>query len=129
MAKTLNDFVNEALKVIDEIPIEEAVRILGQPDCEGWTFLDVREGDEFAKGHVPGARNSPRGFLEVRADLEHHKRDPWFADRDRKLILYCGGGKRSALATRTLKEMGFTRTVSMAGGWKAWETQKLPIET
>ena len=128
MAKTLDDFVNEALKAIEEIPIEEAVRILERPDREGWTFLDVREGEEFAKGHVPGARNSPRGFLEVRADLEHHKRDPWFADRDRKLILYCGGGNRSALAARTLKEMGFTRTVSMAGGWKAWETQKLPIE-
>jgi len=129
MAKTLNDFVNEALKAIEEIPIEEAVRILEQPDREGWTFLDVREGEEFAKGRIPGARNSPRGFLEVRADLEHHKRDPWFADRDRKLILYCGGGNRSALATRTLKEMGFTRTVSMAGGWKVWEDRKLPIET
>ena len=129
MAKTLNDFVNEALKVIDEIPIEEAVRILGQPDSEGWTFLDVREGEEFAKGHVPGARNSPRGFLEVRADLEHHKRDPWFTDRDRKLILYCGGGNRSALAVKTLREMGFTRTVSMAGGWADWEPRKLPIET
>jgi len=129
MAKTLNDFVNEALKAIEEIPIEEAVRILEQPDREGWTFLDVREGEEFAQGRIPGARNSPRGFLEVRADLEHHKRDPWFAERDRKLILYCGGGNRSALATRTLKEMGFTRTVSMAGGWKVWEDRKLPIET
>ena len=129
MAKTLNDFVNEALKAIEEIPIEEAVRILEQSDREGWTFLDVREGDEFAKGRIPGARNAPRGFLEVGADLEHHKRDPWFADRDRKLILYCGGGNRSALAARTLKEMGFTRAVSMAGGWKAWETRKLPIET
>ena len=128
MAKTLNDFVNEALKAIEEIPIEEAVRILEQPDRERWTFLDVREGDEFAKGRIPRARNSPRGFLEVRADLEHHKRDPWFADRDRKLILYCGGGNRSALAVKTLMEMGFTQTVSMAGGWAAWEPRKLPIE-
>ena len=129
MAKTLNDFVNEALKAIEEIPIEEAVRILEQPDREGWTFLDVREGEEFAKGRIPGARNSPRGFLEVRADLEHHKRDPWFAGRDRKLILYCGGGNRSALAAKTLKEMGFTQTLSMAGGWAAWEPRNLPVET
>jgi rhodanese-related sulfurtransferase len=114
MAKTLNDFVNEALRVIDEISNKEAVRILEQPDREGWTFVDVREGEEFAKGHVPGARN---------------KRDPWFADRDRKMILYCGGGNRSALAARTLMEMGFTRTVSMAGGWKDWSSRNLPVET
>jgi rhodanese-related sulfurtransferase len=129
MAKTLNDFVNEALKAIEEIPIEEAVRILEQPDREGWTFLDVREGEEFAKGRIPGARNSPRGFLEVRADLAHPKRDPWFGDRDRKLILYCGGGDRSALAARTLREMGFTRALSMAGGWAAWSARGLPVAT
>jgi rhodanese-related sulfurtransferase len=129
MAKTLDDFVKEALEVIEEISIEEAARILEQPDREGWIFLDVREGDEFAAGHVPGARHAPRGFLEVHADLEHPKRDPWFEDRDRKLILYCGGGNRSALATRTLMEMGFTGAVSMAGGWTAWSARDLPVET
>jgi rhodanese-related sulfurtransferase len=129
MTKTLDDFVNEALAVIDEIPVEEAARILEQPDHEGWVFVDVREGDEFAAGRVPGARHAPRGFLEVRADREHPKRDPWFEDRDRKLILYCGGGNRSALAARTLGEMGFTRVVSMAGGWAAWTTGGFPVET
>ena len=129
MAKSLNDFVDEALEVIEEISLEEAARILEQPDREGWTFLDVREGDEFAAGHIPGARHAPRGFLEVRADLAHPKRDPWFGDRDRKLILYCGGGNRSALAARSLLEMGFTRAVSMAGGWAAWSARDLPVET
>ena len=128
MAKTLNDFVSEALAVVDEIPVEEAARLLAQPDREGWHFVDVREGDEFAAGHVPGARHSPRGFLEVRADREHAKRDPWFEDRSRKLILYCGGGNRSALAARTLGEMGFARAISMAGGWAAWSAAKLPVE-
>ena len=129
MAKSLVDFVNEALEVVDEIPVEEAARILDHPDCAGWTFVDVRESDEFAGGHVPGARHSPRGFLEVRADREHPKRDPWFDDRDRKLILYCGGGNRSALAAHSLGEMGFTRAVSMAGGWAAWSAKNLPTET
>ena len=129
MAKSLDDFVNEALEVVDEIPVEEAARILEQSDHEGWTFVDVREGDEFAAGHIPGARHSPRGFLEVRADREHPKRDPWFDDRDRKLILYCGGGNRSALAAHSLGEMGFTRAVSMAGGWAAWSAKNLPTET
>jgi rhodanese-related sulfurtransferase len=129
MARSLNDFVNEALEVVSEISVTEAARILEQPDREGWTFVDVREGDEFAAGHVPGARHSPRGFLEVRADLEHHKRDPWFEDRGRKLILYCGGGNRSALAARTLGEMGFTRVVSMSGGWASWTAEELPVGT
>ena len=129
MAKSLNDFVDAALEVIEEISVGEAARILEQPDREGWTFVDVREGDEFAAGHVPGARHAPRGFLEVRADLAHPKRDPWFGDRDRPLILYCGGGNRSALAARTLMEMGFTRAVSMAGGWAAWSARDLRVET
>jgi len=120
MEKSLDDFVNAALEVVEEISVEEAARILGEPDCDGWTFVDVREGDEYTAGHVPGARHFPRGFLEVRADRHHHKRDSWFDDRDRKLILYCGGGNRSALAAQTLGAMGFTRVVSLAGGWAAW---------
>lgn len=91
-------------------------------------LLDVREPDEFAAGHIPGARNFPRGFLEVRADLEHYKRDPWLEDRGRKLILYCGGGHRSALAGKTLQEMGFRQIRSLAGGWTAWTERELPVE-
>jgi len=129
MAKTLNDFVNEALEMVEEIAPAEAARILEQPGREGWTFVDVREQDEYAAGHIPGARHSPRGFLEVRADLEHPKRDAWLADRDQKLILYCAGGNRSALAARTLWEMGFSRALSLAGGWTAWTAAGLPVET
>ncbi len=128
MARTLEDFVREALEGVDEIPPEEAKRILAEPNREGWDFLDVREPDEFAGGHVPGARNVPRGFLEVRADLKHPKRDPWLADRERKLVLYCGGGNRSALAARTLGEMGFSRAVSLAEGWSGWTRRGYPTE-
>lgn len=128
MAKSLDDLVDEALRVVEEISVEEAARVLGLPHREGWTFLDVREADEYAAGHVPGARHTPRGFLEVHADLVHPKRDPWLEDRDRKLILYCGGGNRSALAARVLGEMGFKRIVSMAGGWTAWSARELPVE-
>ncbi len=132
MAKSLADLVAEALREIEEIAPEGAARLLetGMRDAAGdlWHFVDVREPDEFAAGRIPGARNSPRGFLEVRADLEHHKRDPWFAPRDRPLILYCGGGNRSALATRTLRAMGFTRVVSLAEGWAGWERRDYPVE-
>jgi len=128
MAKTLDDFVREALEEIDEMSPEEARRVLEAPDREGWSFLDVREPDEYAAGHIPGARLVPRGFLEVRADSSHPKRDPWLGDRDRPLILYCGGGHRSALAARTLHQMGFRQVVSLAEGWAGWTQRDYPVE-
>jgi len=128
MAKTLEDLVREALEEIDEMTPEEARRVLDASDREGWSFVDVREPDEYAAGHIPGARLVPRGFLEVRADLEHPKRDPWLADRDRPLILYCGGGNRSALAAQTLRRMGFRRVVSLAEGWTGWTGRSYPVE-
>lgn len=128
MTKTLDDLVAEALTVVEEIAAEDAVRLLDLADRGGWHFVDVREADEFLEGHIPGARHSPRGFLEVRADLFHAKRDPWFEDRGRKLILYCGGGNRSALAARALVEMGFRQVRSLAGGFKVWSERGFPEE-
>ena len=128
MAKTLADFVNAALAVVKEISPEEARALLDAPKHEGWHFVDVREPDEVAEGRIPGARSLPRGFLEVKADLSHPKRDPWLANRGRKLALYCGGGHRSALAARTLHEMGFTNVVSLAEGWSGWLRRAYPIE-
>jgi rhodanese-related sulfurtransferase len=128
VSKTLADFVAAALETVEEIAPEDALGILEASGRSGWHFLDVREPEEFAEGHIPGARNFPRGFLEVRADLEHYKRDPWLADRSHKLILYCGGGHRSALATRTLQEMGFESLRSLAEGWTGWTERGLPVE-
>ncbi len=128
MPRSLNDFVRAALAEIEEISAEEAGRRLEAPDRERWHFLDVREPDEFAEGRIPGARNVPRGFLEVKADLAHPKRDPWLEDRSRPLVIYCGGGNRSALAAQTLQQMGFERVVSMAGGWSAWKGRGYPVE-
>jgi rhodanese-related sulfurtransferase len=128
VAKSLADFVREALAVVREIPPEEARALLDAGERGGFCFVDVREPDEWAQGRIPGARLFPRGFLEVRADLSHPKRDPWLADRERKLVLYCGGGNRSALAARTLLEMGFTSVVSMAEGWSGWLRRGYPVE-
>lgn len=128
MARSLADFVRHALQAVEEISCESALQILQKPDHAGWHFIDVREPDEYAEGRIPGARNFPRGFLEVRADLEHYKRDPWLQDRERKLILYCGGGQRSALAAQTLQAMGFRRVLSLAGGWTDWKKFDLPTE-
>jgi rhodanese-related sulfurtransferase len=128
MAKTLADFVGEARSKIHEITAEEARAILETPAQGGWHFVDVREPDEFAAGHIPGARLYPRGFLEVRADLVHPKRDAWLADRTRALLIYCGGGQRSALAAATLQQMGFERVVSLAEGWAGWTRRGYPVE-
>jgi rhodanese-related sulfurtransferase len=128
MARSLADFVREALETVEEVSPEGAAQILEKPDRAGWEFIDVREPDEFADGHIPGARNFPRGFLEVRADFEHPKRDPWLEDRERKMILYCGGGQRSALASKSLQEMGFRRILSLAEGWTGWVKRDLPVE-
>jgi rhodanese-related sulfurtransferase len=128
MAKSLADLVREALAHVREIRPEEVRRLLDEPDCGGFAILDVREADEFEAGHLPGARHYPRGFLEVKADLEHPKRDPWLADRRRKLVLYCGGGHRSALAARALQQMGFEDVASMAEGWSGWTKRGYPSE-
>lgn len=125
MAKSLNDFVAEALQTVGEITPEEMAQNLFNSSV---LILDVREPDEFAAGHLPGAINVPRGFLEVKADLEHHKRDERLADRGQAIACYCGGGFRSALAAKTLQEMGFSDVKSMAGGWTAWTERSLPIE-
>jgi rhodanese-related sulfurtransferase len=116
----LDDLVREALETVEEVQPEEVARLLETPGREGWHVIDVREADEFEAGHLPGARHLPRGFLEVRADLVHTKRDPWLADRERKLVLYCGGGNRSALAAQSLLRMGFTCVRSMVEGFAGW---------
>jgi rhodanese-related sulfurtransferase len=128
VAKTLADLVRAALAVVREISPEEARALLDAPECGGFHFVDVREPDEWSAGRIPGARSYPRGFLEVRADLSHPKRDAWLADRGRGLVLYCGGGHRSALAAQALHEMGFTRVLSLAEGFAGWERRGYPVE-
>lgn len=125
MAHSLHDFVADALTRVQEIS-PEAVR--DSLDDRDYLLLDVREADEFAAGHIPGAVNVPRGFLEVRADLEHYKRDPRLEDRNQKIICYCGGGHRSALAADVLQKMGFKSPLSMAGGWTQWVGSGFPTE-
>ncbi len=122
MAKSLDDYVHEALLEVQEVTIADL------PGLAGYWLMDVREPDEFAAGHIPGSRNYPRGMLEVRADLEHYKRDPALADRSQKIVCYCGGGHRSALAAKALKEMGFTDVLSLAGGWTEYTGLGLPVE-
>ena len=84
-------------------------------------FLDVREDHEFAKDHAEGARHLGRGILEW--DIEG-----LIPDKEATIILYCGGGYRSALAAESLQQMGYRHVISMAGGIKAWRDAGFPLE-
>ncbi len=124
MPKNLDDYVAEARETIVEVTPSQVRDLLGSE----YVILDVREPDEFAEGHLPGAKNISRGFLEVKADANHHKRDEAMQDRNQKIICYCGGGYRSLMAAKTLLEMGFVEVKSMSGGFHAWEEEGLPVE-
>lgn len=87
---------------------------------EAFVLFDVREDHEWLKGHLPSARHLGRGILE--RDIE-----ATVPDTGTEIILYCGGGYRSALAALNLKQMGYTRVISMDGGFRAWKEAGFPI--
>jgi len=87
---------------------------------EKMILVDVREDNEWAKGHLPGAVHMGKGVIE--RDIE--QRVP---DTATKLVLYCGGGFRSALVADNLQKMGYTNVESMDGGWRGWTEAGLPI--
>lgn len=117
--------VDEALATVPEIDPDA---LAAQLPPRGYLLIDVREPNEYTEAHIPGALNFPRGFLEVRADLEHHKRDERLADRSQRIVCYCGGGNRSALAAKSLHGMGFDRVSSLKGGWAEWTSLGLATE-
>lgn len=89
---------------------------------ERFTLIDVREESEFVAGHLPGAVHVGKGVIE--RDIETKVPDP-----KTPLILYCGGGFRSALAADALQKMGYTNVISMDGGWTGWKNAGLPTES
>lgn len=112
------DLVAQANREVETLSPEEALRRLGHADT---VFVDVREGEEIAKtGRIAGSVHVPRGFLEFQADPASptHKAE---LGGGKKLILYCGSGSRSALAAKTLKDMGLPSVAHVAGGFSALE--------
>jgi rhodanese-related sulfurtransferase len=88
---------------------------------ETFELVDVREESEFARGHLPGARHLGKGVIE--RDIETAVPDP-----ATPIVLYCGGGFRSALAADALQKMGYSDVISMDGGWRVWKEQGYPTE-
>jgi rhodanese-related sulfurtransferase len=87
---------------------------------EGVRLIDVREDNEWEAAHAAGAEHLGKGILERDIEAE-------VPDKSTELILYCGGGFRSALAADVLQQMGYTNVYSMAGGWKAWKESGSPV--
>ena len=92
-----------------------------QASGEPFVLVDVREESEFAAGHLPGAVHIGKGVIE--RDIEAKIPDP-----TAPVVLYCGGGFRSALAADAIQKMGYTNVISMDGGWRAWTEKGLPVE-
>jgi rhodanese-related sulfurtransferase len=111
--------VNDAKTRVKETNVSEVKRRMGSG--EKFLLVDVREDHEWAKGHLPGAIHMGRGIIE--RDVETH-----VPDTGAKMILYCGGGFRSALVADSLQKMGYTNVESMDGGWRGWNEAGLPTE-
>ncbi len=111
--------VDDAKSRIREVTVEETRKRLSEN--KGAHLIDVREDNEWQQGHAAGAEHLGRGIIE--RDIETR-----FPDHDTELILYCGGGYRSALAADMLQRMGYSNVYSMAGGWKAWKESGAPME-
>jgi rhodanese-related sulfurtransferase len=109
--------VGEAKKKVKETNVADVKRRLEAG--EKFVLVDVREDNEWTKGHLPGAVHLGKGIIE--RDIEQRVPDP-----GAKVILYCGGGFRSALAADNLQKMGYTNVESMDGGWKGWLDAGLP---
>ncbi len=85
-------------------------------------LVDVREDSEWDNGHLPGAIHIGKGVIE--RDIE-----TLLPDKNAEIILYCGGGYRSALAAQAVQQMGYTNVISMAGGWRAWTEAGYSVES
>jgi rhodanese-related sulfurtransferase len=104
--------VNDAKSRIREVTVEQTQQRLSlNPDAK---LIDVREDNEWQTAHAAGAEHLGKGVIE--RDIEEQ-----VPNKSTELILYCGGGFRSALAAEVLQQMGYTNVFSMAGGWKAWK--------
>ena len=116
--KTAHDLVAQAKTTIHEVALQDAEAAIQQADV----LIDVREADEFAAGHLPGAVLVPRGLLEFKLSGT-----PALSSRDMKVVLYCKTSGRAALAALAMQNMGYLNVTSMAGGYDAWAAAGKPV--
>lgn len=122
--KSATDLVKEAKQQIENLSPDQVKEELSKGKA---TLIDIRESEELKQnGRIEGATHAPRGMLEFYADesLPYHR--PEF-DKNKRIILHCASGGRSALAAATLKQMGYTNVAHMDGGFKAWKESGKPV--
>ena len=112
---TFKEMIRKVKSEIREVSPEEA-----SARADRAVFVDVREADEWEKGHLPGALFIPRGFLELRIEDK-------VPDKSAEVIVYCAGGTRSALGARALQDLGYTNVASLTGGFGRWKESGLPV--
>ncbi|AKJ42993.1 rhodanese-like domain-containing protein [Pragia fontium] len=107
-----------ARKNVHEVSIQQVKEMMDNGSIP--LVIDVREESEFAKDHLPEAKHIGRGVLE--RDIETH-----VPDKKTPMVLYCGGGYRSALAAESIQKMGYTAVLSMDGGYRSWNEANFPL--
>ena len=125
-AKSAMVLVKEAKQKIENLTPEQVRDAVSKGNA---TLIDIRDGEELKQnGRIPGSVHASRGMLEFYADpsLPYHK--PEF-DKNKKIILHCASGGRSALAAATLQQMGYNKVAHLDGGMKAWKEAGLPVES
>ena len=111
--------MTDAKTRIEECTVADVQQRLAKGDK--FVLIDVREESEWANGHAAGAVHLSKGVIERDAERA-------IPDKATPLVLYCGGGFRSALAADNLQKMGYTNVISMDGGWRAWTQAGLPVQ-
>jgi rhodanese-related sulfurtransferase len=111
--------VQQAKSVVKELQITDVQQKIARG--EAFHFVDVREDSEWTAGHAQGAIHIGKGVIE--RDIESV-----ITDKSAEIVLYCGGGFRSALAAEALQKMGYTNVFSMDGGWRGWVAAGLPTQ-
>ena len=120
-----SEVVAKAKATISECSVRDAHDCLNAETL----LIDIREPAEFQRGHLPGAIHAPRGLLEfeIHRLVDQLRPDQNLAHEDQAIILYCGTGGRSALAAKTLEELGYKNVLSMDGGIVAWAQAGMPV--
>ena len=127
ITKGFRALVDEAMAQVTTYSVEEVRARLHDPTVQIVDIRDVRELER--EGTLPGALLAPRGMLEFWVDPDSPYFKPVFADEGKEFILFCGAGWRSALATKTLQDMGMTNVAHIDGGFAAWKKSQAPMVT
>lgn len=123
--KRIFGLVREAKRVIENLSVAEVKTALQDPDV---LLVDIRELQERVElGTIPGAKHAPRGMLEFCADPRSPYHRDWFQPQ-RRIVLFCTGGARSALAAKTLGDMGFANVAHLAPGFQGWQKAGEAVE-